>query len=351
MLASIPSATLLGVDGHPVTVEVHVTVGLPGFTIVGLPDTACRESRDRVRAALTTSGIGWPNQKITINLAPSGVRKIGAGLDLAIAVGLLVAAGDGARGGGRGAGLRRRARPRRHDPLGARHVVARRRARLSRRVVVAPSAYHEATLLSRCKVHRRVDAQRAVRRARSACSRGPRRRRAPIRRRSNRRPISPTCAASPWPASRSRSRPPATTTCCSSGRPARARRCWPDGCPACCRRSTASSRSSRPASTRPPVSVAPTALVQRPPFRAPHHGASSVSLVGGGSDAIRPGEVEPRARRRALLRRARRVPADRARRAPSAARRRGHPCRSRRRARRAAGAVRARRGDEPVSVR
>ena len=52
MLATIPSATLLGVDGLPVRVEVHVSQGLPGFTVVGLPDTACRESRDRVRAAI-----------------------------------------------------------------------------------------------------------------------------------------------------------------------------------------------------------------------------------------------------------------------------------------------------------
>src|SRR3954470_13458280 len=94
MLASIPSATLLGVDGHRVTVEVHSAVGIPSFTLVGLPDTACREARERVRAALVSSGLGWPNKRITVNLAPSAVRKIGASLDLAIAIGLLVANGD-----------------------------------------------------------------------------------------------------------------------------------------------------------------------------------------------------------------------------------------------------------------
>lgn len=93
MIATIPSASLLGVDGHPVTVEVHVSNGLPGFTIVGLPDAACRESRDRVRAALLSSGLTWPLRRITVNLAPSGMRKGGAGLDLPIAIGLLVAAG------------------------------------------------------------------------------------------------------------------------------------------------------------------------------------------------------------------------------------------------------------------
>ena len=94
MLAIIPSATLLGVEGRGVTVEVHVSNGLPAFTIVGLPDTACRESRDRVRSALLSGGFAWPLKRITVNLAPSGVRKGGSGLDLAIALGVLVANGD-----------------------------------------------------------------------------------------------------------------------------------------------------------------------------------------------------------------------------------------------------------------
>lgn len=94
MLAIIPSATLLGVDGQPVVVEVHVSNGLPAFAVVGLPDAACREARDRVRAAMITCRFPWPNRKITVNLAPSAVRKSGAGLDLAIAVGVLVASGE-----------------------------------------------------------------------------------------------------------------------------------------------------------------------------------------------------------------------------------------------------------------
>ena len=91
MLATVRSATLLGVDGHAVTVEVHVSVGLPSFTVVGLPDTSCREARDRVRAAILSSGLAWPKQRITVNLAPSGLRKAGSGLDLAIAMAVLVA--------------------------------------------------------------------------------------------------------------------------------------------------------------------------------------------------------------------------------------------------------------------
>lgn len=92
MLSSLVSSTIRGIDGQRVTVEVHVGNGLPAFHIVGLPDASCREARDRVRAAILSSpGLTWPSARITVNLAPSGVRKEGAGLDLAIAVGLLAA--------------------------------------------------------------------------------------------------------------------------------------------------------------------------------------------------------------------------------------------------------------------
>ncbi|MGH9092372.1 MAG: YifB family Mg chelatase-like AAA ATPase, partial [Acidimicrobiales bacterium] len=94
MIAAVLSSTLVGTTGRPVTVEVHVSSGIPGFTVVGLPDAAVRESRDRVRAAMLSSGLGWPQRRVTVNLAPSGVRKGGAGLDLPIAVGLLVASGS-----------------------------------------------------------------------------------------------------------------------------------------------------------------------------------------------------------------------------------------------------------------
>jgi magnesium chelatase family protein len=94
VLASIRSATLLGIAGQPVQVEVHVSNGLPGYCVVGLPDAAGRESRERVRAALLSSGLGWPQRRITVNLAPAAVRKTGSGLELAVALGLLVAAGE-----------------------------------------------------------------------------------------------------------------------------------------------------------------------------------------------------------------------------------------------------------------
>jgi len=93
VLAIIHSAALDGIEGKPIRVEVHVSSGLPAFNVVGQPDAACREARDRVRAALLSSGFAWPLQRITVNLAPGSVRKVGAGFDLPIAIGLLVATG------------------------------------------------------------------------------------------------------------------------------------------------------------------------------------------------------------------------------------------------------------------
>lgn len=92
MIASVPTATLLGVEGHPVRVEAHVASrGLPTFTVVGQPDAACRESRDRVRAAIESARLTFPSTRTVVNLAPTNLRKSGAGLDLAIAIALLVA--------------------------------------------------------------------------------------------------------------------------------------------------------------------------------------------------------------------------------------------------------------------
>ncbi len=105
MLASVRSAVLEGVDGRIVTVEVHVSRGLPGYTVVGLPDAAGRESRERVRAALLSSGLEYPQQRVTVNLAPASVRKTGAGLELAVALALTCAAGGLAAGALDGVGV------------------------------------------------------------------------------------------------------------------------------------------------------------------------------------------------------------------------------------------------------
>src|ERR671937_2054278 len=94
MLASIATFAIEGVDSHEVTVEVDVRQGLPVFTVVGLPDAAVREARERVRAATLNSGLEFPLQRLTANLAPAHVRKAGPSFDLALAVGVLVASGQ-----------------------------------------------------------------------------------------------------------------------------------------------------------------------------------------------------------------------------------------------------------------
>src|SRR3954471_10833619 len=91
MLASAATFAVHGVDAVEVTVEADVRPGLPSFTIVGLPDAAVRESRERVRAALVNSGWEFPLQRITVNLAPADIRKAGPGFDLALAAALLAA--------------------------------------------------------------------------------------------------------------------------------------------------------------------------------------------------------------------------------------------------------------------
>jgi len=92
-VSRVTSATLLGVDGVAVEVEVRISSQLPRVDVVGLPEAAVRESAARVRAALAASGESFPDRRVTVNLAPAGVRKSGPGLDLPIAVGILAAAG------------------------------------------------------------------------------------------------------------------------------------------------------------------------------------------------------------------------------------------------------------------
>jgi magnesium chelatase family protein len=93
MMAKVRTFALEGVDSVGVTAEVDVRQGLPAFSIVGLPDRAVRESRERVRAALLNSGLDYPQKRITANLAPASLRKAGPGFDLAIAVAVLAAGG------------------------------------------------------------------------------------------------------------------------------------------------------------------------------------------------------------------------------------------------------------------
>jgi len=94
MISKTNSFGLLGLDAYPVEIEIDVAKGLPAVTLVGLTDTAIKESRERVRSAIKNSGFQWPSQRITINLAPSDIKKEGSCFDLAIALGILASTGQ-----------------------------------------------------------------------------------------------------------------------------------------------------------------------------------------------------------------------------------------------------------------
>lgn len=91
MLAKVYTFTVVGIDAHPVEVEVDISSGLPQFNIVGLPDNVVKESKERIRSALKNSGYEFPMERITVNLAPAQLKKEGAGFDLPIAIGILIA--------------------------------------------------------------------------------------------------------------------------------------------------------------------------------------------------------------------------------------------------------------------
>lgn len=94
MLATAHSSTIVGLEAYPVQVEVDIARGMPAFDLVGLPETSVKESRVRVRSALDQLGFPFPARRVTVNLAPADVRKYGAGFDLAIAVATLAASNE-----------------------------------------------------------------------------------------------------------------------------------------------------------------------------------------------------------------------------------------------------------------
>ena len=93
MLAKVLSSTVIGIDAYPVEVEVDIVRGLPSFTTVGLPETSVKESKERVKSAIKNSGYAFPDDRITVNLAPAHIKKEGTGFDLPIALGILGATG------------------------------------------------------------------------------------------------------------------------------------------------------------------------------------------------------------------------------------------------------------------
>ena len=90
MLAKVISCAVIGLEGIIVEVEVDISPGLPSFTIVGLPDAAVQEAKERVRAAIRNSGFTFPMKRIVVNLAPADLKKAGPAYDLPIAIGILL---------------------------------------------------------------------------------------------------------------------------------------------------------------------------------------------------------------------------------------------------------------------
>src|SRR5579859_2687178 len=101
-LARTHAMALVGVQGHPVEIEADIENGMVALLLVGLPDTALREARDRIRSAIVNSGEAWPSRRITVGLSPASLPKRGSGFDLGIALAILAAAGAVATGRLRG---------------------------------------------------------------------------------------------------------------------------------------------------------------------------------------------------------------------------------------------------------
>ena len=94
MYGKVMSACLQGIEGQTIEVEVDISSGLPQINLVGLPDSAIRESVERVRSSIKNCGFTFPMDRITVNLAPADLRKEGSSFDLAIAVGILITTGQ-----------------------------------------------------------------------------------------------------------------------------------------------------------------------------------------------------------------------------------------------------------------
>jgi magnesium chelatase family protein len=298
MLATVPSATVLGAKGHLVQVEVHVGQGLPGNSLVGLPDASCREGVQRVTAAFQSVGLAWPGvtRRVTINLAPPDLRKLGSGLDLAIAVAALVAGEaeplDAAAGGlafvGE-LGLDGRVRP---VPGVLPMVAALAAVESVRTVVVATGSYHEARLVAGEERVRAADSLAELALVLSGCGAWPEPPPAPL----------PALEAPPPDLADVRGQVLARRALEVAA--AGGHHLLLVGPPGAGKTMLAQ----RLAGVLPPLDpldalevsavwsaaglgLPANGLLSAPPLRAPHHSASMPAIVGGGTAWLRPGEV------------------------------------------------------------
>ncbi len=294
MLATSLTAAVVGVDAHLVRVEADTASGFPRFTMVGLPDSAVKESEARIRAALRNCGIDFKwDRRITVNLAPAGLRKYGSSYDLAIALG---PAGGRRRlpaPAARPRAARRRAGPRRRrcEPVdGVLPMLLLARQGGVEAVIVPEANGAEAALVpgraGACGARRCPRPSRSS--ARTTCP-------APAPRRAVVPASAPDAdladvrgqAARPARPRDRRGRRPQPAAHRPAGLGQDDARTPPAGPAAAARRSRRRSRP-RPSTRRP--ACRPRMLVGRRPFRSPHHTTSDVALVGGGQRP-RPGEV------------------------------------------------------------
>ena len=232
MTSRVDSVGLSGISGYPVMVECSISSGLPGFELVGLPDAAVRESRERVRAAIKNSGFRFPVSRITLNLAPAGTKKTGTLYDLPILLGILAAQELVRLPREPSAFLGELSLEGKLRPVNGvlPMAIAARKAGIRTLYVPAENA-REATLAGGLTVIP-VKEVRHICAANFPSSRSlsgsPRRRRSACR-----------TSATSWDRSMSsarwRSRPQVRTMCCSSARRAPARACWPAACRPSCR--------------------------------------------------------------------------------------------------------------------
>ncbi len=300
-LATVRSRALAGMQAPEVLVEVHLANGLPSFTIVGLPDTEVKESKDRVRAAIQNSGYEFPgNKRITVNLAPADLPKESGRFDLPIAVGILAASGllplnelDKYELAGE-LSLSGDLRPVR-GALAMAYAVSQQGAQPQRTLVLPPNSASEAALVGELAVHQAASLQAVCAHLRASMPEGQADDRLPLHQHSaqSRVPTYPDMADV-----RGQSQARRALEICAAGKHSLLM-VGPPG-------SGKSMLAARLPGVLPPMTddeALGAAAVQSlgsagfdlaswkcRPFRSPHHSASAVALVGGGSSP-RPGEI------------------------------------------------------------